>query len=313
MTDVKTVILGDWGTTRCRLYLARIENAQWKLVDRIDGRGVKGLGNIEWYFLAMTHNWRLQHNVDYAVLAGAVGSNIGWKETSYVACPESICGINQHCVEIDCEGIPVKLVPGMACDENPLGLPDVMRGEETQLLGYLRHKPQSSDTQNLFCLPGTHSKWVVTAGDKVTSIHSIPTGEMYDVLVSHSILADRRERGKWEDKSFFQGLNVASKTESSLLTALFSTRSFRLIDPDSTVHTQSYMSGICIGSEMKDVLALYTHNNEKPPQHLTLVGSGKLTELYHLAAQHFGLSCDVYDGDTAVYKGLLAIAEGFLE
>src|SRR6185436_6198995 len=71
---------------------------------------------------------------------------------------------------------------------NPLGAPDVMRGEETQLVGALEIEPALAAGRHLVCMPGTHTKWVSMRDGIVQEFLTVPTGEVFALLCNHSVL-----------------------------------------------------------------------------------------------------------------------------
>src|SRR5262249_41381474 len=123
------------------------------------------------------------------ILSGMVGSSFGWTQTGYVACPAQPDRIAAACVALR-EG-RIHIVPGLSC-RNRLQAPDVLRGEETQVLGALHLQPNLRAGQHLLCLPGTHTKWVVLDDGAITEFLTAPTGELFSVIQDHSVLvADR--------------------------------------------------------------------------------------------------------------------------
>ena len=114
-----------------------------------------------------------------------VGSSIGWVETPYADCPVHPDALAEACVPL--KNGRVHVVPGLAC-RNRFEAPDVMRGEETQVLGALQRLPELGSGKRLLCLPGTHTKWVMLLDGTITDFLTAPVGELYEVLARHSIL-----------------------------------------------------------------------------------------------------------------------------
>lgn len=115
------------------------------------------------------------------LLSGMAGSNLGWMAAPYVDCPADAKAVAKGPVQ-PAEG--VWIVPGVRTVGQAHG-PDVMRGEEVQIFGALASTVQTG----LFCLPGTHAKWVWVEGGKITDFVTAMTGELYALLSQHSILA----------------------------------------------------------------------------------------------------------------------------
>ena len=141
-------------------------------------------GRFSEVFDEATASWRDAHGALPAYMCGMVGSAFGWVEAPYLPCPEDLHELADATVRIH-DGVHV--VPGMRCT-NPLGAPDVMRGEETQLFGALCMGEMTGIGRQLVCLPGTHTKWVSVSGDVVQEFITAPTGEIFGLLCEHSVL-----------------------------------------------------------------------------------------------------------------------------
>ncbi|MDB5739797.1 MAG: 2-dehydro-3-deoxygalactonokinase [Alphaproteobacteria bacterium] len=161
-------IAGDWGTSRLRLYLC---DASGAVLARTEGEGAAVGGHAD-RFAAAVAAWDGEHGVLPAVLGGMVGSTIGWKDVPYLACParpEAIAGA-ALCFEQD--GRAIAIVPGLRCAG-----PDVMRGEEVQILGALRLNPALARGRHVFCMPGTHAKWVTVQDGAVLDFNTALSGQ----------------------------------------------------------------------------------------------------------------------------------------
>ncbi len=75
----------------------------------------------------------------------------------------------------------MRIIPGLRC-AGLTGAPDVMRGEETQVLGWLAQHPDRQQGRHLVCHPGTHAKWVVVEDGRIVRFVTAMTGEMFAVL-----------------------------------------------------------------------------------------------------------------------------------
>ena len=172
-------IAGDWGTTHLRLFLC---DAHGTALDHRSGPGAAdSTGRFATVFASQTADWEAQHGRLPAVLCGMVGSSFGWVQAPYVPCPARPEHIAAACAPLD-DG-RIHIVPGLSC-HNRFGAPDVMRGEETQLLGALTQL----EPQQLVCLPGTHTKWAVVEEGQIRDFFTAPTGELFAVLRGHSVL-----------------------------------------------------------------------------------------------------------------------------
>src|ERR1043165_9554600 len=152
MSDAKLIGL-DWGTTSCRAYLIGAGGAV--LHRQRDGPGIlKADGHFGPWLDSMIGGWIAAHGAAPVILSGMIGSRQGWKEAPYAKCPAGADDIVQALARIPWGVLDIVLVPGLSTEND--GMPDVMRGEETQIFGALA---LSGASDGLFLLPGTHSKW----------------------------------------------------------------------------------------------------------------------------------------------------------
>ena len=102
------------------------------------------------------------------LMSGMIGSRQGWLEAPYVACPAGAAEIAAALVVVPFEGADLRVVPGLTCTDAG-GTPEVMRGEETQIVGVL----DEMDGAALACLPGSHSKWAQVADGRITALRHL--------------------------------------------------------------------------------------------------------------------------------------------
>jgi 2-dehydro-3-deoxygalactonokinase len=184
---------------------------------------------------------------------------------------------------------------------------DVMRGEETQLIGCLNEPDKE---KHLFIFPGTHSKHVIIKDQSIADIKTYMTGEFFELLSAKSILSSSLERGKGLEeeanrKSFEEG--VIAGSQSNLLHNSFLVRTNHLFKRLTKEENYYYLSGLIIGTELGELM---TNNNS-----ISLVASGEMQELYEIALKlrlktdmnHFRIE----DADQALIKGQLRIAKHF--
>jgi len=180
-------IAGDWGTTHLRLYLC---DETGKALDTQSGAGVSGLrGDVGGAFFRAVESWDLVHGKLPAVLCGMIGSTIGWREVAYLNCPARPEAIAKSTLCFAAEGRPIAIAPGLTC-RNRLLAPDMMRGEETQILGAIRCEPKLATGRQFLCMPGTHTKWVSLKDGAVEHFLTALTGELFDILHNHSVLVN---------------------------------------------------------------------------------------------------------------------------
>jgi 2-dehydro-3-deoxygalactonokinase len=292
-------IAGDWGTSHSRFMLC---DAEGRCLDRREGPGAAASrGRYAEVFDAATAEWHRQGALP-AVLCGMVGSAIGWLEMPYLACPADLGEL------ADAPGSPragIVLVPGMRCT-NPLGAPDVMRGEETQLLGALTLVPALAMGRQLVCLPGTHTKWASLHDGVLQEFLTAPTGELFAVLCEHSLLVrDRATPLDHRLPEFELGLAEAAKHAGMLLHQLFQARSLRLDRQLTAEGAASWTSGLLIGADVGAALELFGAHQDDAPVYV--IGAPRLVENYSIALAKRGRKSLGVDGDRASLAGLTQI------
>lgn len=287
----------DWGTTHRRAYaLDAVGNCVNVYADHEGALGCKG----RFPAALGTALQGLHAQPRYVVMSGMVGSTFGWQEAPYVDATVSLLELPQHVVPVRDAFAPALtwLVPGY-CVRNPWGQPDVMRGEETQLLGALTLGHHSG----WFVLPGTHSKWVELDDGRIVQLRTYMTGELFDVLGRHGTVAAAVGMAEpvWDAAAFADG--VKASHHGALSHLLFGCRARVVCGDMPAGSAQAYLSGLLIGSELNDVL--------RKPQALPasspfkLIGSPELVQRYQAAAALLGLALETIDAQAA-FVGAMA-------
>lgn len=187
--STRPIILGDWGTSRMRLFLVQGEH----VIDRSDGLGIGALAVAPIEALrAAVAGW-LPQAPRHVTLCGMAGSRNGLIEVPYAECPASPTVWARQAVDLTLDGLGVTIVPGLAC-RGAWGAADVMRGEETQIFGAIEREPQLANGWHLLILPGTHSKWAVIEDGAVVRFQTFITGELFALLRDHSTLTRAGDR-----------------------------------------------------------------------------------------------------------------------
>jgi 2-dehydro-3-deoxygalactonokinase len=278
----------DWGTTNLRAFRFSGDGA---VIDtRTSPRGIASLkrDEIEGVLRDLAGDW-LGEDRD-VVLAGMVGSRSGWVETGYVPCPVDPSVLSRSLVSVESNLADCRIVPGVRSDD------DVMRGEETQLLG-------AGVRDGCVVLPGTHSKWAMMEAGRIASIRTVMTGELYALLLNHSLIGQLAGDGS-DPEAFARGVK-RSRAEPSLATTLFSARSAVLLGQLAQKGVRDYLSGLLIGAEVATMA--------RGADALTIIGEGALTQRYCTALSLCGVQqVEVIDGAQAVSRGLWMIGSADL-
>ena len=290
----------DWGTSNSRFALCDTRGLPLEIVK---GPGaVESRGRFADIFEANTAGWRKAHGELPAYLCGMAGSAIGWVEAPYLPAPADLYELADAPVKVR-DGVQV--VPGMKCT-NPLGAPDVMRGEETQLLGALVRGELAGKGHRIVCMPGTHTKWAAVAGETLQEFLTAPTGELFAALCEHTVLVRERTTALVQVPAEFErGLAEAAKHPGLLLQQIFQARSLRLDQQLSPEGAASWMSGLLIGADVKGALSLFAEHDSSGD--VLIIGAPQLTASYALALQRFGRKSVQLDGADAALAGLALV------
>ena len=300
-------IAGDWGTSNLRLALC---DAQGQVLDLRRGPGAaEARGQFAETLDALGGSWRTVHGELPVLLCGMVGSAFGWREAPYVACPAQTTELTDALVSPRAD---VRIVPGMKCT-NPLGAPDVMRGEETQLLGARSDALGTGiDTgRQLVCMPGTHTKWVSLYDGIVQEFLTVPTGELFALLSEHSVIVrDKATPIVNRAADFERGLGEARRhPETPVLHKMFQARTLRLDQQLAPEGAASWMSGLLIGTDVAGALRLFDSSSPQDPVYV--IGTPELGQAYSAALASLGRQARIVDGSATAFAGLAYLYRQF--
>jgi 2-dehydro-3-deoxygalactonokinase len=282
----------DWGTTSLRAHL--FDAAGNVLATRASGAGIMSLphpGGFDAAFEAACGDWLDDAPEVPAIAAGMVGSAQGWREAPYVDTPATVEALVRGIARIaTARGTMLHIVPGVIERGE---LPNVMRGEETQIVGALAGDPAlgANGAAVLVALPGTHAKWAVVQGERIEGFRTFMTGELFAALRNHTILGrTMAEPAQPDTEAFLRGVIVAKNDDhAGLLATIFSTRTLGLTAQLQAEQQPDYLSGLLIGHEIGGVQALLGERNAAlASETLRLVGEPALCERYRLALAEFG-------------------------
>ncbi|HWW59669.1 MAG TPA: 2-dehydro-3-deoxygalactonokinase [Sphingopyxis sp.] len=277
----------DWGTTNRRVY--RIKGGEITATER-DDCGVRAMAGKD-------YTAEIQAIVERfgdlpILLAGMVGSTIGWKDAGYAALPTGLAALARGLCVIDERTaiVPgVKLIEGARCD--------VMRGEEIQFLGAAH--AGLTPTGALLCQPGTHCKWARLDGGKIVDFETAMTGELFALLKTHSIFAGSLDDAVVPDGAFRDG--VLRGAENDLSAALFGVRAATVLGSLARENAASYASGLLIGADVA--------NQVSPGQMVHILADPDLGRLYQTAIDLLGGAGRLIDSHSAFSAGIIAIQE----
>lgn len=292
MAETRLIAL-DWGTSSFR---ARRLDSEGRVLDlRRTQDGILSVrdGRFEQKLRDNIGDW-----LDPAVpciASGMITSRQGWIETPYVPCPASRAALAASVVQhrLD-DGVRIGFIPGV---NTASGIHDVMRGEETQILGVM--------DSGLAVHPGTHSKWAVVQAGAIRHFTTFMTGELFAVLLDHSILGRLAKAREHDDAAFLGGVEAGARAaeRGTVTHELFGARSLALAGKVPQEGIASYLSGILIGCEVASAPRLLQLGHEVP----LVFGAPALVERYLAAFAALGRKAERGPQDATV-KGLIEIA-----
>jgi 2-dehydro-3-deoxygalactonokinase len=321
----------DWGTSSLRAYL--LGESGRKISERSAPSGVmfldrfilpgKPQSNRNYLFEAVLQEicqpWFVENPNLPAIACGMVGSTVGWKEAPYLQTPACIADLASALITVlRQDGKPVRIIPGISHTGIPgKTLPEILRGEETQIAGILSTMNESRQGKTgklLIGLPGTHSKWAYIQDACLVSFSTFVTGDLFALLTSYSVVArTNKKTAHCDDAAFQLGLQLGRQQDQEaaggLLSTIFSTRTKRVLGSLREEEQPDYLSGLLIGSELAGLEHILERDSLALPDfsRIILTGEKNLCERYLLAARALSWPPMEYV-EGAVEMGLWSIA-----
>jgi len=288
----------DWGTSAARAWC--LDDSGSILAHRSVPLGVRHVrdGNFGGALAKLVDDMPI--GLAPRIACGMIGSRQGWLEVPYVDCPASLTALSDHLASISIESLSI--VPGVAT-RDAAGVPDVMRGEETQLLGAVA----PDETGVLAVLPGTHSKWARVEHGRIVDFTTFMTGELYAVLIDHSMLGRLagHEPGRFSRDAFSRGV-ARGLNEGELAHDLFGARTLALAGALVSDEVADWLSGLLIGREIRAARD-WALRAGIDPSLVRIIGSDTLTERYEVALGDAGVLAQRASHDAAAL-GLWRVA-----
>lgn len=288
------VIAVDWGTTSFRLWSLAADGDV--LAERRSAQGMSTLAPGD--YASLLEGLLAEIEIGPAVptlVCGMAGAAQGWRNAPYLDLPVNLKDAPAAAVaapmgewERD-----VRILPGLA--QRRPEAPDVIRGEETLLLG----ARLADGVEGTVCLPGTHSKWARLQGDVVTGFRTAMTGEAFALLAEHSTLSHfaSGDDAEPDDPAFVEAVRESLAQPQALLNALFSVRAGPLLFGEEAAATaRARLSGLLIGAE----IAASAPKGEA----VTLLAGGGLSDVYAAALTAADIPYATLDAEATVRAGL---------
>jgi 2-dehydro-3-deoxygalactonokinase len=288
------MIAVNWGTSNFRAY--KVDAQGHVEAEKSSGRGAVTVstGGFQDALVAEILDW-MDMRDNRVLMCGMVGARRGWKEASYLQVPASFDQVVQGVIKLEVEGLDARIVPGLIGTDS-YGVPDVMRGEETEILGCATEVGNNVH----FCLPGTHTKWVRMDNGRIGPFLTSMTGDLFKAIRANTILRSCTQHEPNDGNAFLLGVARAGQG-GELGHQLFGVRTLVLTGKMSDTSASSYLSGLLIGSEVREMARM--------DDEVHLIGDAALCALYQKALREFGLNSTI-EPEGAALRGLLRIAGG---
>lgn len=280
----------DWGTSNLRAWAIRDGSAVAEAASG-KGMGVLAPDAFEAALLDVIDPW-LGVGPMQVVASGMVGARQGWREAPYATVPCAPTGTGAVRPDVADPRLAVTILPGLAQDRPA----DVMRGEETQIAGYLAGDP---GFDGIVCLPGTHTKWVHVSAGEVVSFRTFMTGELFALLSAGSVL-QHSVGGGWDDAAFAEAVDDAMGRPEAIAARLFALRAETLLADLGRDTATARLSGLLIGAELAAARAYWLG------QRIVLVGESRQVSHYAMALASLGAATETADATQATVAGLAA-------
>ena len=282
----------DWGTSNLRVFAMTAEGAVLDEVRSDQGMSSLSPEEFEPVLRNLINEWTLPTPCT-VIACGMVGSRQGWQEAPYRAVPcaaQSSSPVNANCQGDD---LKVWLVAGIK-----QAIPaDVMRGEETQIAGFLHLNP---NWDGVICLPGTHSKWVHVSAGEIVSFRTFMTGELFDVISTGTVLRHSLGGEDLDDATFATAVSDTLSRPEKFAANLFSLRAANLLAGQRPAVARAQLSGSLIGLELAAARPYWLGQN------VALIGANRLTALYESALKERGIPVLITDAAPVTLAGLSA-------
>lgn len=288
----------DWGTSKLRAWAMSSTGEILAHASSEDGMGSLQRDQFEPALLKLADAWL---GVNTTVIAcGMVGSRQGWQEAPYRTVPAVPNGKTFTRVKTLDPRLSVYLISGLK-QARPA---DVMRGEETQIAGFLA---TNKTFDGIVCLPGTHTKWARISAEECVNFQTFMTGEIFACLSENSVLQHCVQSTDWDDEAFINAVDEAISRPEKMAARLFSLRAEFLLNDLSPAVARARLSGFLIGAELAASRPYWLG------QDIAIIGAKDLANLYASALRQQGCAPQIPEAQDLTLAGLSAAYLTFME
>ena len=287
---MKKWIAVDWGTSTFRAYLVQ-NNEVSDTIETKDGMKFVKSHLFEQTLLTLIDRWLDNDKITEILASGMVGSKQGWEEAPYQKTPCNLKSLNYITPSLKDNRISLKIFSGV-CQINQ---PDVMRGEETQIAGFLNENPNFNGS---ICLPGTHSKWVEIKNNNIVKFKTFMTGELFEIISKNSVLIHSVKAEKIDKMELLKSVDKILQKPELFSNALFQLRADDLINSKGPAIYKSRLSGYLLAIELLGSMEFWKNND------IILIGNQDLIEMYQFILNKKVKSIKTFLSSDMVLKGL---------
>lgn len=296
MSDSVEWIAVDWGTSNVRAWGVGADGSV--AFTHESPKGMSRIGKAD--YPAVLNDLVGSSDATEVIVCGMAGARQGWREAPYLDAPTELRNLLAGAVTPDqSDGRNVRILPGVCQRE----VEDVMRGEETQLLGLLALRPEYNGP---VLMPGTHSKWVWLEDGRIERFSSVMTGELFEAISQHTVLRhslDGEQNGPATEDGIWVGIGAGLDNPELLTSLLFRTRAAALLSGKGPDWCSGYLSGLLVGTEIGG------HRDWLGAAAIPVIGSARLGRIYTTALQRIGVGTEIIDATEATLAGLKAARE----
>jgi 2-dehydro-3-deoxygalactonokinase len=283
----------DWGTSNLRVWGIGSDGEVIAEASSDKGMGKLDRSGFEPALLELVGDWLPPERQTLAVACGMVGARQGWIEVPYRQAPcRPVFSDVIGSPETRDPRLKVRVLAGI---KQITPGPDVMRGEETQIAGFLSENPQFEGT---LCLPGTHTKWVRISAGEIVDFKTFMTGELFNLLATQSVLRHSFGGAGWDKAEFTKAVVSMASDSNGIAARLFSIRAESLVCGLEPATAKARLSGTLIGTELAGARDYWLDRK------LSIVGNGPQSETYAEALLALGQSPDRIDATQVTLAGL---------
>ena len=280
----------DWGTSSFRAYLVE-DKVVKDTIETKDGMKFIKDNDFENTFINLIGKWLIKNKKTDVLASGMLGARQGWIEAPYEKAPCNLNNLNFISPTLIDSRVSLKIFSGISQNDPP----DVMRGEETQIAGFLTN---NNNFKGSICLPGTHSKWIKINKNSLEKFRTFMTGELFEIISKNSVLSHSMISDNLDKAEILNSANKIMNKPELFANALFQLRADDLINSKGAIVYRSRLSGYLLAMELIGSLEFWKNND------IVLIGNVDLIELYENVLIKKVSSIQKFTSEDMVLKGL---------